>query len=740
MYGVSEDGGTMLRSVGVARVRTRNFLSVEERNQVMKRSKVIVAFFLLILGYPASTHAQLWNGIISPSRAIDWSQAGIPGGLPSRNWTQCGATIAAYSGSGSTINAALASCGQNQYVQLGAGTFNLSSGIAFPFNTTGHVALRGMGANSTFLVFSGSASGCNAGQRAFMCMQSNDSTAPGNTGVSVVNWTGGYAQGSTQITLSSVSGITPGKTLLILNQCDTGFSGSSCTTGSATDNGNYFVCSALFNGTSGCSVNGPDGNTWRPNAWQQEVVLATAINSGGCGATCVTISQPIQHPNWTSGQSPQAVLMQPVPQDGIENLTIDGTPAGSSVGAAVTLFNTYQCWVSGVKIVNAYAYGIYMLNVSHSVVKDNYFYRSNGHPDAYAVRVAWGGDDLIQNNIFQQWKNSYAADGPASGEVIAYNYSVNQIVPSPNDFMWTAFWSHSTGDDFHLREGNAANNDQEDNTHGSHLNITKFRNFFWGWESCANGTCGTSTAKSAPLDANIDSSNVRYNNLIANVLGTPGITTVYQHIVAFGSLAAFDLGAGNGSINLPNDPLVASTMLRWGNYDVASGAVHWCGNSSNTGWLTACAGASEVPTGAPVYPNSVPTVGDTGAGQSSLPASFYLSSKPSWFGSNPWPAVGPDVTGGNVGQCSGVLNTPGKFNGLAATSTAQCGGSPLTATAWAGHVNANPAMSCFLNVMGGKPDGTGSVLPFDASTCYGGSSSAPPPPAPTGLALVINTN
>ena len=29
-----------------------------------------------------------------------------------------------------------------------------------------------------------------------------------------------------------------------------------------------------------------------------------------------------------------------------------------------------------------------------------------------------------------------------------------------------------------------------------------------------------------------------------------------------------------------------------------------------------------------------------------LPPSFYLAAKPSWFGDTPWPAIGPDVTGG----------------------------------------------------------------------------------------------
>src|SRR5258707_3840201 len=87
----------------------------EESNQVMKRSQLVLSFFILVLMYPAVAQAQLWNGVISPSRAADWSQVGIPGGLPDANWTQCGSTIGAYTGTAATIVNQLATCGANQY-------------------------------------------------------------------------------------------------------------------------------------------------------------------------------------------------------------------------------------------------------------------------------------------------------------------------------------------------------------------------------------------------------------------------------------------------------------------------------------------------------------------------------------------------------------------------------------------------------------------------------------------------
>jgi hypothetical protein len=133
------------------------------------------------------------------------------------------------------------------------------------------------------------------------------------------------------------------------------------------------------------------------------------------------------------------------------------------------------------------------------------------------------------------------------------------------------------------------------------------------------------------------------------------------------------------------DPLVATTLMRWGNYDVVNNAVRWV--------------ASEVPSGLSLYANPVPST-------QTLPASFFLSAKPSWWASAiPWPAMGPDVTGGNS---SGV----------------------------AGHANMIPAQVCYLNIMGGPADGSGNPLTFDAYACYGGShGDAVPPSSPGSLRI-----
>jgi hypothetical protein len=63
----------------------------------------------------------------------------------------------------------------------------------------------------------------------------------------------------------------------------------------------------------------------------------------------------------------------------------------------------------------------------------------------------------------------------------------------------------------------------------------------------------------------------------------------------------------------------------------------------------------------------------------------------------PWPSVGPDVTGGNIAKVGG----------------------------YAYH---NPAANCYLNIMGGKTDGSSGALTFNANTCYTITQSGTAPP------------
>jgi hypothetical protein len=689
-------------------------------------------FPIILLCLPLWAHGQqLWSGVLQPTRATDWTNAGFPGTtLPSSSWTQCGSTISAYSGSASAITNALASCGANQYVLLGPGTFTITSGeISFP--ASGHVALRGSGANSTFITIGSGAGGSCGVASALICITSNDQPYFNEPPPIVYSITSGYSQGSTSITLNSVSGINANNpTILFIEQCETGLTANSPTapcSGNETDNGNLFICSNSYSGGSGCSIDGPGNeNTGRG---QFEATVATQVSGN-----TVSLLDPIKYPNYNPAQAPRVWIEQPIVQVGVENMAFDDS--SGAVASPVSFFGSYIWWVSGCKFTNWGGWAVETMQTVHGVVKDSYFTHSNGS-DSYGIRFEGGSYNIVQNNILTLVFAPVVFDGPSAGDVVAYNFSINDDYPS--DFLRGSVFEHDVNA-YELYEGNVIDNQWNDGDHGTANFITRFRNFFFGWESCANGQCGSATTKDGWTNGAIDSYGDRYQNNVGNVAGTPNWHQTYK--TSSGGLGGGDQYVvwtpGPSQSGVPVDPLVVKTSVWWGNWDPATNATRWCGNSSDTGWSSVCSSTSEIPSGDPNYPNSVPTLGDTGAGQGSLPSSFYITGgTPSWFGSVPFPPIGPDVSSGTVGQCTGTLNTSGHFSGVAATSNAQCVGTSL-ATAWGGHVNANPAMNCYLNVMGGTPDGTGGILAFDATKCYGGSQqSNPPPAAPTGLNAVV---
>jgi hypothetical protein len=691
---------------------------MERQEAKMKCIQLSVLFLLSVLLIPASARAQAWSGILDPSRAIDWSNAGIPGGIPVRT-TQCGSTIAPYSGSAATINNAIAACPAGQFVSLGAGTFNLSSGISFGGHS--NVTLRGQGANSTFLIFSG------AGAGSYNSVISMEGSVSANGYENnVCDWTGGYSPGTTTITIVNCGTTTPAKgslsnlkigTLLILDQLDEG-----------NDTGQIWNCEVT--GATGCTWNGPGGEA-RNNGpcngttcyrSQQQGVVVTAINGG-----TITISPGLYMPNWRSSQKPQAWFANvTVTGDGVEDMSIDATNANS--GQSIMFSNTTSSWVKGLRSLFANRSHVRSVLGAHLVVRDNYFFENISHASvSYGAELMGGWDSLIENNIFQQDTDSEpSCTGACSGNVIGYNFNIDNVWGSAG-WMQAGFYNHAAGDALNLWEGNIGPGYNSDQVHGTHHFETLFRNYLVGNQAAGCGSSGPSTCTAQTIPVQLYAGS-RYANVVGNVLGQAGYHTSYSCSALSGAScpsavhSIFVLGytdnSGGVNAGFPGfctspactttsyyDPQTPNYLMRWGNYDVVTNGVRWCGGSSNTGWTTTCASTSEVPSTISPYGNGVPTLGDTATGQGPMPASFYLSSKPTWFGTVAWPPIGPDVSGGNI-------------SGLG------------------GHANMNPAMDCYMNVMAGPANGSGSVLTFSATSCYGQSSSSLPAP-PTGLSATI---
>ncbi len=611
----------------------------------MRRFRSLPIFSLLLMLMPVAAYSQAWSSILSPSRAINWTGAGLPATLPSGEttpnpWTpptrtQCGSTIAA-GASAATINAALAACSKG-YVLLGAGTFNVSNANITMYAQNG-VTLRGSGPQSTTLALSGS---------------SQIQLGSANYGSGTCSWTSGFSAGTTSITLTGCSGLAAGQ-LLYLQQCNTGFSGSGCTNGSPTDNGGIYVCS----GQNACQRSG-EGSTQQQD--QEQVVLITAVTGSGSGPLTVTFSPGLYLPNWSSSNTPTASWTNGAHKvspnsNGLEDMTIYTT--NSTQGSPVGFNDSYASWIKGVRFLGSGLYeGLSMGSDKNCLVMNNYFFTDIAIDGLYPPGMQQGSDsdDLVINNFITSgvpWEGT----GSMEGDVIAYNYTRDNFTTYVLDMF-----EHNAGNAFTLYEGNQTPSIQEDDTHGTHDLSTLFRNYVFGWEA----PYVSQNFAAVDFDA-FD----RFTNSVGNVLGGPHLTN-YQSTLA-DSVPNFVYDFSRAS-SAHSDPLTLSTSLRWANYDTVTGAVRYCGDSSSPGWSSVCSSTSEIPTSltgnAAPFSNSVPSTTD-------LPCSFFLANYTSttcaahpnggsglnWWkvctswasfptscaatNTPPFPPIGPDVTGG----------------------------------------------------------------------------------------------
>ena len=627
-----------------------------------------LVFFLLLLSFPILSAAQNWSGILDPSRAINWASAAA-GAIPPRTFICATPSLAAGTGAASAnataINSAIAHCKSGQVMSLPAGTWYIGSRILF--DNKSNVTLRGAGADQTFLIFTNKASGSWAGDVVFQNSDTNYTADPHNT----ANWTAGYTKGANQITISptlgSIRNLHRGS-LIILDQCDDGLSGTDCSAGSVagSDTGNIWVCGS--DGAANVCCTGCHTGAGRFNRRHQQQIVEVAAIKGNT----ITLEDSLYMPNWRSAQTPGAWWSNgpAITGSGVENLSMDHASSTATVGTV--FYNAYRCWMRGVRDLNSDRDHVVFYQSAHVTVRDSYFYGTkNARSESFGVEQFEGSSNLVENNVFQHIVSPLLSDD-GQGAVFGYNYSADDHYTAQAAWMMAQGWHHGPGNSYFLWEGNQGEGIIADSIHGTADMITAFRNRY-------RGTDTNQSAQTIPVNVYAFS---RYFNLVGNVLGTVGyhrnyetnITNFNQHAC---EISIYALGLGGSCRNkstVPNDALAISTLMRWGNWDTVTQTARFLG--------------TEVPSGISAYPNPVPS-------SQTLPASFYISTKPTWWGSMPWPATGPDISGGDVAGVSG-------------------------------HSYNIPAAKCYLNVMGGKEDGTSGILTFNADRCYNSGPGGAP--------------
>ena len=510
------------------------------------------------------------------------------------------------------------------------------------------------GAHLTKLIFSAGGRNCGLPGNELVCFGGlpNWNGSPQN----LTTWTAGYAKGTTVITLGNTSGLIPGVTLLILDQAN-----------DTSDTGQVFVCD-----TSICrdpaETPSPGRTVGGVNYNQQEYKLVTAVKGNQ-----VTISPPLYMPNWRASQKPSAWARTGGPaivSAGIEDLSIQ-QPANLITTFGV--FNAYNCWIKGVRSIhsgdtNGARNQAYMQYSARITIRDSYFYGNRGGGNlSYTIEPWQSGDLLVENNFFQH-STTPLLIGNTIGSVFAYNYSIDHETfrTNPAWNMPGPSWTHDAGVSMNLIEGNQGTGMIEDDIHGTHNLDTYFRNQWSGRDPTR--TQQTNAVLLAPFN--------RYMNIVGNVMGEGNYHNRYENIHPSAvkcDTSIFIIGWHGGpctSVGL-TDGLTATTLMRWGNYDTVNNAVRF--------------DAGENGSGAPV----LPALSDPSR---ALPPSFYLSAKPTWWpASKPWPAVGPDVAGGNVTSGTGAASTLG------------------------GHAYKIPARDCYETT---PQDGANPYKLFNAAACY----------------------
>ncbi|MBZ5698185.1 MAG: glycoside hydrolase family 55 protein [Acidobacteriia bacterium] len=617
----------------------------------MKGTQTLLFSLIMLALAPGVVHAQAWSGILDPTRAIDWSQAGVPGGIPSDSWTQCGSTVQASTyGNGASdatagIQAAINACGTNQYVLLSAGTFRINTQLIIKSN----MALRGSGAGQTTLDLHGSSESA-------ICFGSGHCSSSGTRPASpstYTNITAGTSQGSTSITVASASGISTG-TLLLLTQTNLSYMTES------GNGGNCSWCNAGFEGDSG------------------QIVRVTNV-----AGTVLTIS-PGLYIGYTNSPRAHPFTQTPTTNAGLENLKLYANNTGYT--EMIMMMGCYGCWVKGVEddfADNAHLYLFFTLNCE---VRDSFFHDGFNHGPGGTdnqLDVAFdSSNNLVINNIFWRQHVGVMFEWGSSGNVVAYNYFDGNYHQSQVTWMISDIDFHGAHPMMNLFEGNIDQLVTLDDYWGSSSHSTIFRSYAMATRkyipplnargALQTGSFQWETGNDFGFDVGQDS---QYTNLVGLITGSARSASQGFAGIKINPASGFSNGvcvrvgydqSNDGAVSATGGGPAVTTAFIHGVYDCSAGTFTWDGSTTHT-----------------------------------LPASFFLSSKPSWWGSHAWPAIGPDVTGGNI-------------------------------TGTGGYANTIPAMDCFNAT---TSNGTINTGIFDPSVCY--ASVARPAP-PLNLKAIVN--
>ena len=522
-----------------------------------------------------------------PSDRVTVWQPGVTynGGIPNRT------TIHTTLSDGSTraqIQAALDDCPVGQVVQLAAGNFNITGD---PIFINKGITLRGAGPTLTTITRTDGGSN----QVANIVLGRRWPNIGSST-----NLTADAVKGSYSCTVASTAGLTVGELVLLDSLTETGLT--------------YWSDDATL--VSG--IRSWFSRNDRPITQMMEIASIVA--------NTVTFTTPF-HITFKTARTAQLTQWNDAAVSGaaVEDLRSVGGRGGDGGGNIYFQLAMYS-WARRVEAYDTIGGAARMYNCFRCEIRDSYInYTPDPNPGGAGYGVDFSNatsDCLLENCIVVNFNKVIVMRAAGGGNVVGYNYFDDgfgagyKTIPEIG-----ANAAHMTTPHNALFEGNRSWNLGSDSRWGNSIFITFFRNHATGLRGnvTGNGLADTSNRRCTTIQA------YHYDyNFVGNVLGFAGMTAspfsgfVYEASAEYGSTVpmwVFGQGdsVGTGGVN---DPTVITRTLRDGNFDYHTNELRWHGIGG---------AASTTPPAASVIPNSL-----------------YMTGKPSWFGSDPWPWVTPE--------------------------------------------------------------------------------------------------
>jgi hypothetical protein len=545
--------------------------------------------------------------ILPTDRATIWSP-GIQGGIPART-TICATVNATAYGNGSSdasaaIQAALDSCPAGQVVLLSAGTFRIDNDLIV---ISKGITLRGAGPGSTILKrTNGAHPGVETASVNDPVVVIGPNRWPGPDDTTARALTVDGAKGAYSVTVSNASGFAAGQFVLLDedNYNTAAWQPLPNRDGQPTPAQIWTTDRAVWQRHNPSAPEDdpfPDAAGWFSRLYRP---IAEVKEVASVSGNVITFTTPL-HISYRASYAAQLTRYTGqsahVRNAGLEDLSVYGGGDGN-----VRFECAAYSWMRNVEDTVWLGEGVAIKHSFRVEVRDSYIHDAawpNPGGGGYAISLGSGSAEaLIENNIVLQANKMMVGRSAGAGSVVGYNYMDDGHIRYNPEWVEVGInGSHMVGSHHILFEGNESFNYDSDNTHGNAIYHTVFRNHLSGYR---RDFPGMSNARAGALMYGS-----WWHSFVGNVMGTQGRTSGWQYEdpgTPWGDFfAIWRLGYDPIHWDQDPDPKVRSTVLREGNYDYVTDQVHW---------------------------DTVPQT---------LPDSLYLTSKPAFFGNNPWPWVNP---------------------------------------------------------------------------------------------------